>query len=427
MLDFFPPQLWEGVRLAFKYLYQFAPIWLPATFGFKLFESWVGYRRAAYWQGMGAILLEIKLPKDVFKSPAAMEIILGALHQTADESGWYFKYWKGQTRTWFSLELVSIGGEIHFYIWSRKKYKTSIENHFYSQYPGAEVYEVPDYASEYQYSPATHDLWAAEWKLSKPDPYPIKTYVDYGMDKDPDEEYKVDPMASMLEFLGSTTAGHNVWFQILIRAHKKEKSRPLPWTTGGKPKVKTKWSEFAWSEEYDAWQEEAKKEIKEIIEKFKPAEGPVRQPTEGEKETINALERSTSKYPFDVGIRTVYVAEKEVFNSGPYIGGIIGSFKQFGSQSGNGFEPSGWMSYFNRPWKKWRGRDEKLKPFLIEEYKLRRYFFSPHDSKYYYSKPFVLNTEELATIYHLPGSTVATPTLKRVPSKKSEAPSNLPI
>jgi len=382
------------------------------------FDAWVGYRRAKYWQELGSILLEIRLPKDIFKSPMAMEVILGALHQTADESGWYFKYWKGQTRGLFSLEITSFGGEVHFFIHTRPKYKIAIENHFYSQYPGSEVYEVPDYASEFVFDLNKYNMWSCEWALTKEDPYPIKTYIDYGLDKDPKEEYKVDPMASMLEFLGSATEGHNVWIQILIRAHVKEKKRPLPWAK--------KWAELSWYEEYDGWKEEQNVQVEKIIENFRPKEGSVRQPTEGEKESIAALERSTSKYPFDVGIRCLYIAEKEK-HSATYIGGIIGSFKQFGSPGSNGFKPDGLLSYFGRPWKEWFLNKDKIKLISIEEYKLRRYFFSPHMDKKYFSKPFVLNVEELATLYHLPGSTVATPNLKRIPSKKSEAPSNLPI
>jgi len=421
MFDFLPPEIISAFRLAFGYIYDYGPIWLPLAFIVSFFNAWVYFRRSAYWQKLGSVLLEIRLPREIFKSPAAMEIVLGAMHQTADESGWYWKYWKGQTRSWFSLEIASFGGDVHFYVWCRKKYQTSIENHIYSQYPGVEVHEVEDYTKSYYFDPNKHNLWACEWKLTMADPFPIKTYIDYGLNKDPKEEYKVDPLASMLEFLGSTTSGQSVWFQILIRAHVKDRSRPLPWS-GAK---KTKLTEFKWSEDYDAWQEEAKEEIDKIIKKFRPEGGPVRMPTEGEKSSIEALERSITKFPFDVGIRTIYIAEKEKY-SATYIGGIIGSFKQFGSPGSNGFSPKGWLGYFDRPWKKWFRSDEKLKPLVIEEYKLRRYFFSPYRSRYFYSKPFILNIEELATLFHLPGAVVGTPTLSRVPSKKSEAPSNLP-
>jgi hypothetical protein len=64
----------------------------------------------------------------------------------------------------------------------------------------------------------------------------------------------------------------------------------------------------------------------------------------------------------------------------------------------------------------------------LTEYKLRRYFYSPWKGKKFHgSKPFVLNAEELATIYHFPGSVSSTPTLEKIPSLKSKAPANLPI
>ena len=130
--------------------------------------------------------------------------------------------------------------------------------------------------------------------------------------------------------------------------------------------------------------------------------------------------------PAGVVLVVMYFAEKDKY-SATFIGGTIGSFKQFGSPGSNGFKPSGWLSYFDRPWKKWTGQDEILKPLMVEEYRRRRYFFSPFRNKYFYSKPFVLNVEELATLFHLPGQVSMVPTLQRVPSKKSEAPSNLPI
>ncbi len=39
-------------------------------------------------------------------------------------------------------------------------------------------------------------IWGCEFKFTKGDGYPIKTYVDYGLDKDPKEEYKVDPLGA---------------------------------------------------------------------------------------------------------------------------------------------------------------------------------------------------------------------------------------
>ena len=420
MFDFIPPEMWDALVSAFSYVYLTLPIWLPIVFLIMLFKAWIYYRRGAYWQGLGSVLLEIKLPREIFKSPLAMELVLSSMHQTSDESNWYQKYWLGQTRSWFSLELVSIGGDIRFFIWCRKKYKNSIEGHLYSQYPGVEVYEADDYTKDIYFDPEKHDLFGAQWELAKPDPFPIKTYIDYGLDKDPKEEYKVDPLATSLEFLSTVNAGHNIWIQIIIRAHKKESRKALPWAK--------KLEKFAWSEEVDSWKEEAKTEVDKIIKQFRPEEKdkPSRQPTEGEKDTIGALERSIGKIPFDVSIRSIYFANKDIYNK-MYIGGIFGYFKQYASAEFNGFKAAGWHTEFGNPIYDWWKSTEKFPYRLLDEYKLRRFFFSPFKGKWFYSKPFVLNSEELATIYHFPGSIAAAPTFERVPSKKSNAPSNLPI
>ena len=57
-----------------------------------------------------------------------------------------------------------------------------------------------------------------------PDVYPIKTYIDYGLDKpDLKEEFKIDPMTSVLEYMGSLKKGEQAWIQILMQCHRKGK------------------------------------------------------------------------------------------------------------------------------------------------------------------------------------------------------------
>ena len=411
--NFLSSDIGDSLITSLKYVYMLMPVWLPLAFIVVMFKAWVYFIRSRYWAGMGNVLLELKIPREIFKSPLAMEVVLNQLHQTADEGNWYWKYWRGQTRSWFSLEIASFGGQIHFYIWARKKYKNGIEAHLYSQYPGIEIYEVEDYTKNFYFDPNKHQMFGCQWELSEPDPLPIGTYVDYGMDKDPKEEFKIDPMASQLEFLGTLTQGHNLWIQILVRAHKKEQRKP-----------------GTWFEKTDAWKDEAKEEIGKIIKQLKDAKeesGFSRIPTKGEAERIAALERSIGKIPFDVSIRSMYFADNDLYNS-IYLGGMLGSFKQYGSMGLNGFKSAGWHSTFKGPWYRdwWKTDKGKMGVMIMDEYKLRQFFFSPYSGKWLYSKPFVLNSEELATIFHIPSATSATPTLERVPSKKAEAPSNLP-
>lgn len=412
IFGFIPSEILDKLLLSFKYVYLTAPLWLPVLFFTILFKAYLNYKRVKFWKKEGSVLLEIKLPREITKSPLAMEIVLSAFFQPGGEGTWMDRIWKGQTRSWFSLEIVSLGGNVKFFIWTKPKHRNIIESQIYSQYPGVEIYEVEDYAKPFCYNPDKNNIWACEFALTKADPFPIKTYVDYGLDKNPEEEYKIDPMTTMIEFLGSLTDGHNALIQIIIRAHKKRRV----------------WDVFG--EKEDSWMEEMKKEKDKILDKLKTKKDTgsfPRIPTKGEAELIAALERSVSKMPFDCGIRTIYIADKDKFNPANGGGGIGGCFKQYGSLDLNGFKPTGWFTIFDYPWQEWGGIKEKFKTKVLEEYKLRRFFYSPLRGRKFYSKPFVLNTEELATIYHFPGSVAATPTFERIPSLKSEAPSNLPI
>ena len=53
---------------------------------------------------------------------------------------------KGKVRPWFSLELVSIEGNFHFYL-DKKNFVDLIESQIYSQYPQSKVQEVEDYTN----------------------------------------------------------------------------------------------------------------------------------------------------------------------------------------------------------------------------------------------------------------------------------------
>jgi hypothetical protein len=406
----------ETVIFVFTLLYQTAFVWLPVLLGIVLWDVWVTYRRTQFLAAKTYIVLEIKLPREIFKSPRAAEFFISSLYSTIGEGNWYEKYWKGSVRSWFSLELASIDGEIHFFIWTQKGDKSKIEANLYSQYPGIEVYEVPDYTLPVSYNPETTGMWATEFDLTEKDYFPIKTYIDYGMDKDPKEEYKIDPMTPLIDFLGSLSRGQQVWIQIIARAHVKEDTDPK---TG--EKVDLKWKKGATGAIKDIITEAKGEKDKEG--KLIPGTG--RYLTDGETEKIKALERSVSKNGFDVGIRVVYIAPKDIFNMGN-VGGIVGGIMHFNSPL-NGFKPArGAAPKHSNIFLKWKDRPKKTidaeKQHLLDAYKRRAYFFPPFKSPH-----MVLNTEELATLYHFPGGVSVTPAFSRIGSKKSDAPSNLPI
>src|SRR3989344_8179317 len=116
----------------FQVLYISAPVWAPLLSGLIFFKLWLRYIRADFVAKAGSVLLEIKVPKETFKSPLAMEIFFTSLYQTGSAT-FSELYWKGKVRPWFSLELVSIDGQVKFFIWSMKKYRNLIEAQIYAQ------------------------------------------------------------------------------------------------------------------------------------------------------------------------------------------------------------------------------------------------------------------------------------------------------
>jgi len=355
------------------------------------------------------------LPRDLMKSPLAMELFLNSIHNTSDGSN-FAQYWKGEKRPSYSLEIISIEGVVKFMMWTEDRRKAGVMGALYSQFPGIEVKEVEDYTKNFIYDPKTTKLWGGEFKFTKENPYPIKTYIDYGLDKDPKEEFKVDPITPMIEFLGNVGKDQQIWFQFIVRAHVKDQIKP-----------------GTIFKKNDNYKDEANKIINEIMirdpktkKNVETDETMLAGLSDGEKETIKSIERKVSKLAFDVGIRTIYAAKKELFDKPNSIGGIISSFKHFNSENHNGFKPNGdkWSAKLvGSPWEDYKNiRANRLARLVLEAYKRRCFFYDPFPGE-----PIVLNTEELATMYHFPGQVAITPGLARVPSKKGEAPSNLPI
>lgn len=420
---YFGPLFWQLIN----YLLFLA---IVALVSLAAWNVWISYVQTLFLQSIKWSLIEIRSPKEVFKSPAAMEIVLNALHVGGQGADWFTKYWKGEVSLWHSLEIVSIEGKVHFFIRTPTKFKKTIETQIYAQYPQAEIVDAEDYTIQTpDYSKdGSINLWGALLKLKKDEAYPIKTYVEYGLDRTVGllkEEERIDPIAPMLEFFGSLGAGEQAWVQILIKPDTK------------RFKIKNK---EGVEEGGKSWTDKAKELIKEIKKSSqeKDEEGKViaNLSTKRQNEIIEAIERNISKFAFDSAIRMIYLANKDNFNPNN-IAGMLGAVKQYDSIEMNGFKPEG-TPKVNFPWQDLSGNKvAAIKKDLLSAYKSRGYFygnFSFGDIKKYFTnpqnsggQPFILTTEEIATMYHLPGRVVETPNFVRLESKKGEPPANLPI
>jgi len=141
-------------------------IWLPILLIFMAITLWMRYRRRLYLLRQGSVLLEIVLPAEVTRSPLAMEVFFTALYQTGTPQNLIETYLDGRVPPWFSLELVSLEGEIHFYIWTWLKYKNLIEAQLYAHYPNVEVLEVEDYSTGVYQETKNLSMWGTYFKLT---------------------------------------------------------------------------------------------------------------------------------------------------------------------------------------------------------------------------------------------------------------------
>lgn len=405
------------------FISSLAPIWVPIMLIIVAWHMWVKYLRVSYLASLEWSMLEIRIPRDVFKSPEAMEIALvNAFHQGGGMGNWYQKYWQGRVHMWFSLEIVSLEGKVYFFIRTPKTFRSLVESQIYAQYPQAEISEVSDYTGRVPHSKIGEwSMFGSEFKLTKPDPYPIKTYVDYGLDKASsslDPEQQIDPITQMLEFMGSIGKGEQIWFQILIKVHTSRYHKPGTWF------------------ETRDWKDLAKEEIQKVIKSGlmvtdDAAARTTLNLTKGQQEVIAAIERNVNKQGFDCGMRVIYLAEKDRFNP-INITGVLSMVKQYNSPSLNGFAPAN-ATGFDYPWQDPKGRrTQALKLEMYNAYRERSFFYPPHHSKKVankkvHRKPFVLSSEELATVFHFPGRVAETPSFKRIDSKKVEPPVNLPM
>lgn len=383
-------KVWEFILASYIW-------WLPFLLIIVFGNLWLYYIRSKFLYGLNWIVLEIKLPREITKTPRAMEVFLNSLHITKD-GNLIEKYRQGWLRAWFSLEIASINGQVRFFIYTQKFFRNLIEAQLYAQYPDVEIVEVEDYtksAFAMEEFGVNWGCFGTEFALTNEDAYPIKTYVDYGLhEMGTKEEFKTDPITAFLEVLGSLKQGEQIWMQILVRATKKE------WKDGAKALVEK------------LMKRDQKAKEGEVISMGSLMLSP------GERVVVEAIEREVSKLGFDTGIRMMYLANNENFNA-VRIPSMIGTMKQYNSLSLNGFKParSTSVDYFLK-----KKREARMKIEMIDAFRNRSYFYMP-----YVSPSFVLNSEELATIYHFPGRVAETPTFGRIEAKKSEPPTNLPI
>lgn len=404
--------------------------------GWVAWKFWIHYIQQDFISGIDFVLLEIIPPREVLRSPKAMELFISnALYHWSMKGG-REEYWQGAVWFWFSLEIVSIDGQVHFFIRTPTRIKELVETQIYAQYPQAQVKVVEDYtlAVDAITPQSAWNGWGCEFRLKNPEAFPIKTYIDYGLDKDPKEEYKIDPISPVIELFGSIKKGEQMWMQIVIRPSKKQ------YHTKG-----------TWFGHHD-WVTESNVQIKKILKPYTRTQAGVQDEIatqaftpEHLKKILEGMIAKTGKIGFDTGIRIMYIAKKEAFDMNNRRNMRL-IFRQYAKPDTNELERfnSAQADFYGGVFPASPKTVMMLTNRMLHEFRERAFFhlplhhhlFSKHIWRwpfdgwiraYPHHETFVLNVEELATLWHFPGQILKVPTLERVESKEATPPTNLPI
>lgn len=332
-------------------------------------------------------LLRILVPKQNEKTPLAAEEMFASIHGIfrPDQS----------VQDHLSFEIAARDQYIQFFVYVPIELKDYVEGQIYAQYPTVEISEVQDYT---QIDLSQWSVAAAELVLNKPDIYPIKTF----------NNFTVDPLAGITSVLSKIEEGEQVWVQVLVRPVADTwQDKTLAYVkamqagkdpSGGKDKITigtilkgtagvvTELARTAATGSVPV--KEEKKEEKPSLP------GPV-------QEALKAAETKTTKLGFETVIRVCAIARNDTAAMAR-INNLLGAFKQFSLTNLNGFSIN-----------KVATDKEKILPVF--------------QSRAFSANGYIFNVEELASIYHLPSTSVETPSIVWAGAKKGEPPANLPI
>jgi hypothetical protein len=319
------------------------------------------------------VTLKIAVPRNNQKSPLAAEQMFAALHGIGLN--------KSKSMDHFSLEMAAGSYGIHFICIVDKKYKTFFENQIYAQYPEAQITEISDYAETLDKTPGQIEI--AELGLAKEFYLPIRTFTSF----------EVDPLASITGAISNLPPGQEVFIQIL--------ARPLA----------------------DSWQKTGKAYVEKQRSKT-DAEGKKVSLESGEAELIKLIETKNAKVGFQFKIR-ILAKTSDSLSSTRLINEVVAAFGQYRTAVFNSLaKPKGLKG-----WDKFKADINQRLTHLFLGKRLGDQLSILQKYKQRYLDEFtadIVNTEELASLYHLPNVSVETPNIAWARAKKLEYPLNVP-
>ncbi len=365
----------------FQFLLQWY-IWLPLT-AILVFMTWQNYRKAKVIDTYDYVLLTLEIPRNNDKKELAAEQLFASLHGILRDR--QELRMSGGIQEHLSFEIAAIDNQIRFYVRVPKHLQNFVEGQIYAQYPTVQIHELSD---DYAATSGDHPVVAsAELILTDNQYLPIKTF----------QSFEVDPLAGITASLAKLNkSNEEVWIQILARPVADE------WHSSAARYISRLKSGFGTTTSSGGWIWFA--QLLEAL--WKPPESgagstATREMSDRDKTRVAEAEKKSQKLGYQVKIRMVYLGA-DVNSARVELNAAASAFKQFNSTNLNGFRLNGNPSF----------KREDLQKF---------------SSRFFDDEGYVLNIEELASVFHLPHTNVETPNVVWANSKTAEPPTKLPL
>lgn len=361
-------------------------VWVPIV-GILAFLTFRNYKKLNRLKvlNVDSVLLMLEIPRANDKKELAAEQLFASLHGILRDAEELKN--SGGVQEHLSFEIVSTSGQIRFYVWVPKILQSFVEGQIYAQYPTVQIYKMnDDYVDDREKYPV---IYSAELDLIENEALTIKTF----------DNFEVDPLAGITGTLAklSPDASEELWIQILTRPipddwHKQTTDKWVKKVKSGRKPLFGVGPDWTW------W-------IEALGALFRPPAGGTGDTTkvelsERDKTRISKAEEKATKLGYEVKIRLAYLGQDQT-SAKLNMQALVGTFKQYNSTNLNGFKLTG----------------GSFKSEDLDAYKMRQ--FADHG--------FILNISELASVYHLPHTSVETPNIVWASSKTAEPPAKLPL
>jgi len=357
------------------------------------------------------VIFSVSLPKEIHiedskkeatkdqivEDISAAEELFASIGGLSAQSG--FLSWLFGRSDQLSFEIVAREGKIFFYIATPRYLERYIEQQVHAQYPYAQI----DVIEDYNIFEPTGTVSGAYMKFTKHFMLPIKTYRK--TDSDP-----LDAIINSLSKLGENDgaviqyvvrSAKKIWRRKgirLVRQMQKGKSFSEASRYIGAGSVINK--VLAVAKDFAVAGFSAKtKEEREHEQQTKGYQTPYKM-SAFEEEAAKGIEEKASKAGLDVNLRIIASAADK-HTADMYLNNIINAYSQYSVfEYGNKFS--------------------KITPRIDQI--VRDYIYRNFNEK----QRIVLNTEELASVYHFPLSTTETPRINWLQARSSQPPVDMP-